>query len=127
MGIKCEYPLYKKKSKSSSSLTRLPPASQPDIYAGLPMNSAPLDEEAIRAALTCVLQEQEIMIGQDYYYVEMFTDGHVLAISARKPHESECLEVLVNEESHLRFVQDFQGDYSQVALRLRIEGGQLVI
>merc|ERR1740123_2546441 len=69
----------------------------------------------------------EIMLGDACYLVDKATDGQVLCISACETQSGQTLEMIVNEENHLRLLEEAEGDYSLIAQQLRLEGGQLVL
>merc|ERR1712187_457090 len=74
-----------------------------------------------------ILLKEGKRIGQQYYLVEMATDGRTLAISAYDGDARRTLELLVNEKNHRRLYRDANGDYNLIAEKLRVEGDQLVL
>merc|ERR1719506_2478732 len=76
--------------------------------------------------LRYVLKEH-LLIGGATYFVEMATDGQTLAVSAYDNDVQDTLELLVNEEIHGQLLLESRGDYGDIAGRLRISKGRLVI
>jgi hypothetical protein len=76
--------------------------------------------------LRYVLREH-LLIGGTAHFVEIATDGQTLAISAYDREVEDTYELLVNEENHRRLLEDNNGDYGEIAGRLRIRDDQLII
>merc|ERR1712224_1093363 len=66
-------------------------------------------------------------IGDSYYLVEMSTDGRTLTISAYDGDTQQTLELLINEKNHRKLHRECDGDYSQLATRLAVEGDRLLL
>lgn len=64
-------------------------------------------------------------IGETYFLVEMSTDGRTLNISAYDGDTQTSLELVVAEKNHRQLYREAQGDYAQIANRLRVEGDRL--
>jgi E3 ubiquitin-protein ligase TRIP12 len=76
--------------------------------------------------LSSVLKEGR-KIGDSYYLVEMSTDGRTLTISAYDGDTQQTLELLINEKNHRKLHRECDGDYSQLATRLAVEGDRLLL
>merc|ERR1719263_916393 len=76
--------------------------------------------------LSSVLKEGR-KIGDRYYLVEMSTDGRTLTISAYDGDTQQTLELLINENNHRKLHRECEGDYSQLATRLAVEGDRLLL
>lgn len=76
--------------------------------------------------LKYVLKEGK-RIGEDYFLVEMATDGRTLTVSAYHGDTQRSLELLVNERNHRKLYRETNGDYSALASRLRVEGDRLLL
>lgn len=66
-------------------------------------------------------------VGNNYYLVEMSTDGRTLTISAYDGDIQQTLELMVNEKNHRRLHKECDGDYSVLAGRLAVEDGRLLV
>jgi len=64
-------------------------------------------------------------IGETYFLVEMSTDGRTLNISAYDGDTQTSLELVVAEKNHRQLYREAQGDYAQIANRLRVEDNRL--
>jgi len=73
-----------------------------------------------------VLKEGKRINGT-YYLLEMSTDGRTLNVSAYDGETQTSLELIVKEKVHRQIYRDCNGDYSQVAGRLRIDNDRLVL
>jgi len=82
--------------------------------------------DAAEEELRYVLKEGK-KIGEGYYLVEMATDGRTLTVSAYDGDTQKTLELLVNEKNHRKLYREANGDYSQIASRLRVEGDRLLL
>merc|ERR1712083_348228 len=60
-------------------------------------------------------------IGNQYYLIEMATDGCTLAVSAYDGEAQQNLELVVNEQNHRKLHRECRGDYSLVADRLVVD------
>jgi len=145
--IKCEYPLVAMSRRSASttgaSLTRLPNSKMVSQDRDLLQDEMPHEASHGRLSTHVAAEEDdvkekvgeelkfafrdEIMLGDACYLVDMATDGQVLCISACETQSGQTLEMIVNEENHLRLLEEAEGDYSLIAQQLRLEGGQLVL
>lgn len=74
-----------------------------------------------------VVMKEGKRIGDTYFLVEMATDGRALHISAYNGESRTSLELIVKEKIHRQLYRDANGDYSQLAARLRINGDRLVL
>lgn len=135
--LACEYPppLLKRKTKrgaSGSSLTRLPgehAGRVPDLQEqALVEDPYAVAEDPIEDGgdLRYVMREHRPIDGISYF-VEMATDGRILAISIYNAEADQGYELLVSEENHQTLCQECLGDYVAVADRLFIDGEQLLV
>lgn len=74
-----------------------------------------------------VVMKEGKRIGDAYFLVEMSTDGRALHISAYNGETQQSLELIVKEKNHRQLYRESNGDYSQIAARLRIFGDRLVL
>jgi len=65
-------------------------------------------------------------IGKDYWLIEMSTDGPGLHVTAYNGDTQETLELQIDETQHKQLLE-VNGGYGQLADRLSVEGGSLVI
>jgi len=84
-------------------------------------------EEALQEANLNYVLKQGQKIGHTYYLVEMTTDGHTLTVSAYDGDTQHTMELLINEKNHRRLYKECGGDYCQLAHRLSIENGRLLL
>lgn len=80
-----------------------------------------------------VFQEGRRM-NENYYIVEMATDGRSLFIEAMLPEaqdgemqQQEVLQLTLKEKSHRRLHRELNGDYSLLADRLAVQDGELLL
>jgi len=66
-------------------------------------------------------------IGNAYFLIEMSTDGKTLSVSAYEGESKTSLELVVNEKRHRELYREFNGDYSAIASRLRLDKDRLII
>jgi len=121
-----EYPiaLTRKGSSRPGSAAGLKPLE--DAHAAPRGGSRSPTNNRAEEDLRYVLKEGK-QLDKRYYLVEMSTDGRTLAISAYDGDSQRNLELIVNERNHRRLYRDTGGDYSAIASKLRVEGGQLVL
>mmetsp|Transcript_46950 Transcript_46950/g.102092 ORF Transcript_46950/g.102092 Transcript_46950/m.102092 type:complete len:283 (+) Transcript_46950:115-963(+) len=123
-----EFPIVLLKRKTSTAglhpLTSKSPQSSSTTMNPMKDDVKSQSREATEDSLRYVLKEGK-RIGQQYYLVEMATDGRTLAISAYNGDSQRTLELLVNEKNHRRLYREANGDYNVVAGKLRVEGDQL--
>jgi hypothetical protein len=130
----CEYPVLKPKRRARSTASLVPlPAQGADPMDGRDQAGTSFSAFAPDYAssppgqfLRYVLKKA-IDIDGTSFLVEMATDGQTLAISAYDSAVQDTLELLVNEENHRQLLAESQSDYGQIALRLRVDSGRLVI
>lgn len=112
----CSYPVVVRnvaRSRSSPSiLVPLPP----EYDTGEP---GPNDPQPVL--------KQSKRFGDSFWLVDMSTDGRVLNISAYNADTEMTLELIVNERTHRLLARQFLGDYTEIASRLRIDTGRLVL
>jgi len=128
----CEYPVREdigrmpRKGLPSASL--IPINADTDVTLQASMNSGAVasDYYAPPAGLRYVLKEERY-IGEQSFFVEMATDGQTLAVSAFDRELQDTLELLVNEDNHRQLFAESDGDYAQIADRLRVSEDRLVI
>lgn len=120
-----EYPLVlKRKASTSKGLFPLSGASGELGQGGSSPAHGRGGQEPGSGDARYVLKEGR-RIGQQYYLVEMATDGRTLTISAYDGDNQQTLELMVNEKNHRRFYRDTNGDYNALAQQLFIDNGQL--
>jgi len=129
--IACEYktlPLLKKKVRpgNKAALTRLPDERpiNPILDEAIDYEAEDLRHEP--RELRYVFREDREVDGV-LFFVEMATDGSSLAISIYNAEADDGLELLVGEQEHRSILEEAGNDYSEVAARLHIEDGQLVV
>lgn len=66
-------------------------------------------------------------IGEKYWLLQMATDGQTLTISAFHGETNTSLDLVVKEKRHRQLYREVNGDYSQIAQRLRIENDRLLM
>uniref|UniRef100_A0A7S2Q6Q9 Uncharacterized protein n=1 Tax=Zooxanthella nutricula TaxID=1333877 RepID=A0A7S2Q6Q9_9DINO len=130
--IGCEYPppLLRRRAPrgSRSSLTRLPGSDAAAAQGAAP----PLDPGAVAqdpeecGELRYVMTEPRLVDGVPYF-VEMATDGRVLAISIYNADADRGFELLVGEDNVQRLLEEVAGDFGAVADRLFVDGDRLLI
>jgi hypothetical protein len=128
----CEYPvvLRQQSAPSLGSSRRIPGGTmdkEKDKLDELLEAEERKEEEAKdEEDLSSVLKEGR-KIGDSYYLVEMSTDGRTLTISAYDGDTQQTLELLINEKNHRKLHRECDGDYSQLATRLAVEGDRLLL
>jgi E3 ubiquitin-protein ligase TRIP12 len=130
----CEYPvvLRQQSAPSLGQSRRIPGGTMEKekdkldelLEAEERKEEADADEE--EEDLSSVLKEGR-KIGDSYYLVEMSTDGRTLTISAYDGDTQQTLELLINEKNHRKLHRECDGDYSQLATRLAVEGDRLLL
>jgi len=120
-----EYPLVlKRKASRGSGLLPLSGADGEFSQGGSATAPASGGQETADGDAKYVLKEGRL-IGQQYYLVEMATDGRTLTISAYDGDNNKSLELMVNEKNHRRLFRETNGDYNALAERLHIDNGSL--
>jgi hypothetical protein len=118
----CTYPV----------ITRLPRnLSSPSIL--MRMETAGGDGTASPLAGTADMAEDDTKyvlkegkrIGEQYYLVEMSTDGRTLSVSAYDGDAQRSHDLVISEKNHRQLYREAQGDYSLIANKLRVENGKL--
>jgi len=71
--------------------------------------------------------KEGMRIGEKYFLLEMQTDGRALTISAYDGDSQSSMELVLKEKKHRQLYRELNGDYSQMASRLRVEGDRLVV
>lgn len=71
--------------------------------------------------------KEGMRIGDKYWLLEMATDGRGLTISAYDGETQTSLELLVKEKQHRQLYRELNGDYSNLAGRLRIADNRLIL
>lgn len=71
--------------------------------------------------------KEGLRIGEKYWLLEMATDGQSLTVSAFHGETNTSLELVVKEKRHRQLYREVNGDYSQIAGRLRIENDRLLL
>lgn len=128
----CEYPLILRKQQSAPVVS---PTKQKEIdrldqfleeeKSRSPTKSAHGKEEEEEEPSTVFKAGQKV--GDNYFLVEMSTDGRTLTISAYDGDTQQTLELLVNEKNHRRLHKECDGDYAVLATRLAVEGDRLLV
>jgi E3 ubiquitin-protein ligase TRIP12 len=128
----CEYPVVIRKQASAPTIS---PSKKKDID----QLEQFLEEEKNRTATKAKAKEEEEeeesstvfksgqKVGDQYYLVEMSTDGRTLTISAYDGDTQQTLELMVNEKNHRRLHKECEGDYAVLAGRLAVESDRLLI
>lgn len=121
--LKAEFPIVlKRKASAPGALIPIPRnKAMASTHDGSTSQASGKLEE-----LRYVLKEGK-WIGEQYFLVEMATDGRTLAISAYDGDLGQTYEVLVNEQNHRRLYRECFGDYNKIAAKLSIQGDQLAI
>lgn len=131
----CEYPIQmkpKRRARSTASLVPLPTQGSGSMDGGYQAGTsssavAPDFASSPPGQFLRYVLKKAIDIDGTRFLVEMATDGQTLAVSAYDSDVQDTLELLVNEENHRQLMAESQGDYGQIALRLRVDSGRLVI
>ncbi|OLP89971.1 hypothetical protein AK812_SmicGene28515 [Symbiodinium microadriaticum] len=67
-------------------------------------------------------------LSDNYYLVDMSTDGRNLFVSAYDNTTSNTLELVIKERLHRQLYRETNGDYRQIADRLKVSGdGKLLL
>lgn len=112
----CSYPVVTRSvARSHSSPSVLVPLP-PEYATGEPGPDDP----------STVLKQSK-RFGDAYWLIDMSTDGRVLNISAYNSDTDTTLELVVNERTHRLLSRHHLGDYTEIASRLRVEAGRLVL
>lgn len=123
-----EFPvvLNRKTSAGNVSGTTTPTHSGNVVLDAPRPETGKFGELAVGDELRYVLKQGKSM-GDQYYLVEMATDGVTLAISAYDGEQQQNLELVVNERNHRKLYRECKGDYSLIADRLVVDNGALFI
>merc|ERR1719386_29077 len=112
----CSYPVVTRTvARSRSSPSMLVPLP-PEFDSGEPGPDDP----------STVLKQSK-RFGDAYWLIDMSTDGRVLNISAYNSDTETTLELVVNERTHRLLSRRHLGDYTEIASRLHVEDGRLVL
>jgi len=71
--------------------------------------------------------KEGLRIGETYYLLEMATDGRTLNVSAYDGETKTSLELIIKEKVHRQMYRECNGDYAQIASKLRVDGDRLVL
>jgi len=117
----CDYPVITRVVKSQSSPSiMLSLGHEQDSTHGAAAGAGKQGDENV------VLKEG-VNIGDTYYLLEMSTDGRALSISAFDGETGTSLELLVKEKNHRELYREANGDYSQIAGKLKVQGDRLLL
>jgi hypothetical protein len=128
----CEYPVVIRKNPSAPVISPSKMKQETDLLdkfleeeksKSSPQKSAREGEEDEGSMVFKAGQK----VGDNYYLVEMSTDGRTLTISAYDGDIQQTLELMVNEKNHRRLHKECDGDYSLIAERLAVDDGRLLI
>lgn len=111
------------REKSAPSILMSLSPEQPD---GLAASSGSVAAPGEGTAEKAVLKEG-MTIGDKYWLLEMSTDGITLHITAFDGESQTSLELMVNEKKHRQLYRDLNGDYNQIAARLKIISNRLIL
>jgi hypothetical protein len=136
----CEYPVVIRKQASAPVVS---PAKKEEIdrldkFLEEESGRSPVKSPAKSGQAQAQAEEEEeaepesvfkqgLKVGDNYYLVEISTDGRTLTISAYDGDTQQTLELLVNEKNHRRLHKECAGDYQLIAERLVVEDGILRI
>jgi E3 ubiquitin-protein ligase TRIP12 len=73
------------------------------------------------------VHKETLAIGDQYYLVEIGTDGRAMTVTAYSGETQQTLELLVSERVHRRLYRECGGSYAHIARMLYIEGSKLAI
>ncbi|CAE8700511.1 unnamed protein product, partial [Polarella glacialis] len=126
----CAYPVITRMIKSASSPSVMTHMA-PDGYAtggsgGFSAGGSPTATQGEEDNQKYVLKEG-LRIGEKYYLLEMATDGRTLNVSAYDGDTKTSLELIIKEKVHRALYRDCNGDYAQIAAKLRVDGNRLVM
>jgi E3 ubiquitin-protein ligase TRIP12 len=129
----CEYPVVLRKQQSApvvspskrEEVDRLEQFLEEEKKRSPTKAARGKDEEEEEEGSTVFKAGQKV--GNNYYLVEMSTDGRTLTISAYDGDIQQTLELMVNEKNHRRLHKECDGDYSVLAGRLAVEDGRLLV
>jgi len=114
----------KRRSRPAASLAPL--RSEGSVNLQDPSAVAPGFASSAKQPLHYVFRE-DVSLGGNNCFVEIATDGGVLAISAYDRQVGDTLEVLINEDVHQQLLHESSGDYGKIASRLRTHHDRLII
>jgi E3 ubiquitin-protein ligase TRIP12 len=129
----CEYPVVLRKqssapvvspSKAKQDTDRLEQFLEEEQQRS-PTKSARVKAEEEEEPETVFKAGQKV--GDNYFLVEMSTDGRTLTISAYDGDTQQTLELMVNEKNHRRLHKECDGDYGELAGRLAVEDNRLLV
>lgn len=126
-----EFPVVLNRKTSASHVGSDTPTQSGNVALDAPRpetgkSDRGVGELAVGDELRYVLKQGKSM-GDQYYLVEMATDGVTLAISAYDGEQQQNLELVVNERNHRKLYRECKGDYSLIAERLVVDNGALFI
>eukprot|EP00930_Biecheleria_cincta_P071867 TRINITY_DN59320_c0_g1_i1.p1 TRINITY_DN59320_c0_g1~~TRINITY_DN59320_c0_g1_i1.p1 ORF type:complete len:284 (+),score=39.00 TRINITY_DN59320_c0_g1_i1:67-918(+) len=124
----CAYPVITRMSRNESAPSIMM-HMQPDDFqstGGMSPASQTAGSQGGDDDRKFVLKEG-LRIGETYYLLEMATDGRTLNVSAYDGNTKTSLELIVKEKVHRALYRECNGDYAQIASKLRVDGNRLVI
>jgi E3 ubiquitin-protein ligase TRIP12 len=116
----CHYPVVTRMSRNQSAPSRLVPLHPEDR----------LQQGVVPAEMDPggpVVFKDGKRMGDAYYLIEMSTDGKTLTVSAYDGDSQKSLELVIKEKRHRQIHRECNGDYSQLAPRLRVDGDRLIL
>jgi len=124
----CAYPVITRMSRNESApsvLMHMPPDQSDMMSTGMSQGAASPTGGG-EDNRNFVLKEG-LRIGETYYLLEMATDGRTLNVSAYDGETKTSLELIVKEKVHRALYRECNGDYAQIASKLRVQGNRLVL
>ncbi|CAJ1394670.1 unnamed protein product [Effrenium voratum] len=128
---KCEFPVVlrtpRRERYASSELVNLEEDGSATSRSAPATSRVPPKDLAEGANQKYVLKEG-MKLSDTYYLVDMSTDGRNLFISAYDNGSSTTLELVIKEKLHRQLYRETNGDYRQMADRLKVsKDGKLLL
>jgi hypothetical protein len=106
----------------------LPPASAPTLVPSPIGNNATVaggSEQPTVAMTAAAVHKEGRKFGEQYFLLEMATDGRALTVSAYDGESQQTLELVVNEKNHRKLFRECHGDYGLLAKRVHIHNNRI--
>lgn len=129
----CAYPVVTRMTRGDSApsvLMQMAPDQTQSDYGSTggfsPSRTGGADSTGGEDDRKFVLKEG-LRIGETYYLLEMATDGRTLNVSAYDGETKTSLELIIKEKVHRQMYRECNGDYAQIAAKLRVDGNRLLL
>mmetsp|Transcript_27773 Transcript_27773/g.49169 ORF Transcript_27773/g.49169 Transcript_27773/m.49169 type:complete len:305 (-) Transcript_27773:197-1111(-) len=129
---RCEFPVVlrtpRRERYTSSELVHLAEEEGDMTSRSAPSTSRVPPKDLADGANQKYVLKEGMKLSDNYYLVDMSTDGRNLFISAYDNTTSNTLELVIKERLHRQLYRETNGDYRQIADRLKVSAnGKLLL